>query len=546
MNRWFIRPHRRHSISMTYVALAGLLISLMLLAACAPAPAAAPSKPSAQKEAKATPAPAAKAETFRIAVGIDPDTLDPALSTTTTVSNIIEYMVETLVVTDKDGNVQPKLATSWEVSDDGLEYTLHLRKGVTFHDGTPMNAEAVKWNLDRMLDPKVKMPMRSTFAAIKKVEAVDEYTIKIYLSQPFAPLISSLSLENAGIISPKSVNMEGNSYESVTRPVGTGPYIFEERVKGERIEITRNPNYWGEKPYYDKVVFRVVPEAATRESLLLAGQVDLIILPPISDLPALQKNSDVKVLLAPSDRTIFIAINTLHKPLDDVRVRQALNYAVDKQEIIKGVLFGAAEPLDAPMAPNLFGYCKLQPYEYNPDKAKALLAEAGVKDLQLNFIAPTGRYVQDFQAAQAISNYLNEIGIKAPVSTMDWPSYVAAIMTPPDKNTIDLHFLGWAPDYLDAAQQMMQFYSPESPPNGLETSFYKNPKVDELIEAAGKETNPDKRKDLYCQASRLIWEDAPWIFLWVQRFPIVYRANIAGVDYHPTEKFSAIYAHPAE
>ncbi|RME46160.1 MAG: ABC transporter substrate-binding protein [Chloroflexi bacterium] len=533
-----------------------MLVVLLVGVSCQPAGPAAPpqaEKPAAEQPAaavEATEAPAQPAKegptTFRIAVGIDPDTLDPALFTTTTVANMVEYMAETLIVTDKEGNVKPQLATSWEVSDDSLEYTLHLREGVTFHDGTPMDAEAVKWNLDRVLDPNVKVAIRSPFTSIEEVEVVDPLTVRLHLSKPFAPLLSSFALETAAIISPASVDLEGNSYENITRPVGTGPYKFKERVKGERIVVTRNENYWGEQPYYDEVVFRIVPEAATRESLLLAGQVDLIILPPISDLPALQENPDVKVLLAPSDRTIFIAMNTTDEILSDVRVRQALNYAVDKQEIIDSVLFGAAEPLDAPMASSLFGYCPQQPYEYNPEKAKQLLKEAGAENIELNFIAPTGRYVQDFQAAQAIAGYLAEVGVKTSPQTMDWPSYVAAILTPADENTQDLHFLGWAPSYLDAAQQMVQFDSSQAPPNGLETTFYKNPKVDELINAAGQETDPAKRKELYCQASEIIWNEAPWIFLWVQRFPIVYRADITNVDYHPTEKFAAMYAKPAK
>ena len=506
-----------------------------------------PSAEEAEKyiELAKAPTPAAPT-TFRIAVGIDPDTLDPALFTTTTVANMVEYIAETMIVTDKEGNPQPQLVTDWEISEDSLEYTLYLRKGVTFHDGTVMDAEAVKWNLERILDPDVPVAIRAPFTAIERVEVVDDYTIKLHLSRVFAPLISAFALETAAIISPASIDLEGNSYENVTRPVGTGPYVFKERVKGERIVVTRYENYWGEQPYYDEVVFRIVPEAATRESLLLAGQVDMIILPPISDLPALQQNPDVEVLLAPSDRTIFIAMNCTDEVLSDVRVRQALNYAVDKQEIIDSVLFGAAEPIDAPMAPSLFGYCPQTPYEYNPEKARALLAEAGVGEIELNFIAPTGRYVQDFQAAQAVAGYLSEVGIKTTVQTMDWPSYVATILTPAEETTVDLHFLGWAPSYLDAAQQMVQFDSSQHPPNGLATTFYSNPEVDKLINAAGQETDPEKRQELYCKAAGIIWEEAPWIFLWVQRFPIIYRSAITNIDYHPTEKFAAIYARPKD
>ncbi|MBS1253418.1 MAG: Heme-binding protein A [Anaerolineales bacterium] len=537
----------------SWLALVGVMIVILVAGvSCQPAPAAQPEQPAEVEEPVSAPEEEAPAEpkeptAFRIAVGIDPDTLDPIQNTTTTVGNMAEYMVETLLFADKEGDILPQLVADWDISDDGLEYTLHLREGVTFHDGTAMDAEAIKWNLDRLLDPDLKSPARGTFNVIEDVEVVDEYTFRLHLSDTFPPLLAALAgSSNATIISPASVDQEGNSYETITQPVGTGPYIFKERVKGERIVVARNEDYWGEQPYYDEVVFRIVPEAATRESLLLAGQVDLIILPPISDLPALKQNPDVEVLLAPSILTLCSSDLTTDEVLSDVRVRQALNYAVDKQAIIDSVLFGAGQVLDAPMSPSLYGYCPQPPYEYNPEKAKQLLAEAGAENIELGFIAPTGRYVQDFQAAQAIAGFLSEVGVKASVSTMDWPSYVGAILIPPEENELDLHLLGWAPDFLDAFQQMLQFDSSQAPPNGLETSFYSNPEVDELINTARKETDSAIREDLYCQASEIIWEEAPWIFLWVQRFPIVYRSDVANVDYHPTEKFAAIYARPAK
>jgi ABC-type transport system substrate-binding protein len=223
--------------------------------------------------------------------------------------------------------------------------------------------------------------------------------------------------------------------------------------------VTLNDKYWGKKPTYDTVVFRSVPEAATRESLLLAGQVDLIVLPPIADVPALQKNPAVKVLLAQSDRTIFISFNTSKPLLNDVRIRQALNYAVDKKAIIQNVLFGAADAIDAPMASSLFGYCKAGSYEYNPAKAKQLLTEAGVKPgTKIPFHHPTGRYVQDKEAAQAVAGYLREVGIEPELQTMDWPSYIAIINAGPAEKTVHhLAYLGWAPAFLDAAQQVLQY-----------------------------------------------------------------------------------------
>jgi peptide/nickel transport system substrate-binding protein len=311
--------------------------------------------------------------------------------------------------------------------------------------------------------------------------------------------------------------------------------------------VARYAQYWGQKPYYDEVDFRIVPEAATRESLLLAGQVDLIILPPIADLPALQRDKRVKVLLAPSNRTIFIAANTQKPMLSDARVRQALNYAVDKKAIIDSILFGAGDIMDAPMAPSLFGYCKTGVYEFNQAKAKQLLAEAGVKPgTQVSLIHPTGRYVQDKEATQAIAGYLREVGLEPQLQTMDWPSYIRTITTPLDKdNTTQLHYLGWAPSFMDSSQQMLEFLSTYAPPNGLATTFYKNPQVDAWITAAESEADETKRRELYCQIARQVWQEAPWIFLWVQRFPIIYSAKVTDVTSLPNEKFYAVYAKPA-
>jgi peptide/nickel transport system substrate-binding protein len=486
------------------------------------------------------------AATFRIAIGIDPDTLDPAQMTTTTVANVVDYVVETLTFLDQKGELKPMLAESWTLSPDGTQYTIKLRRGVTFHDGTPFDAKAVKWNLDRIKDTNVRVPIRAPYP-LKEIEAVDATTVKVTLTRPSAPFIMALSWTTAGMVSPAAADKLGNEYKSITHPIGTGPYLFKERKKGESVTVTLNDKYWGKKPTYDTVTFRVVPEAATRESLILAGQVDLVVLPPIADVPALQKNSAVKVLLAPSDRTIFIAMNTTKPPLNDVRVRQALNHAVDKQAIIQNVLFGAADPMDAPMAPSLFGYCKVGTYEFNQAKAKQLLAEAGVKPgTKIPFIHPTGRYVQDKEASQAIAGFLREVGLEPEMGTMDWPSYVSVINAgPAEKTTHHLSYLGWAPAFLDAAQQVLQFWTEYHPPKGLATTFYSNKQVDELVAAADRESNPDKRKAMYCDLAKKVWADAPWLFLYVQRFPIVYSSKVTDVGSIPNEKFYAVYARPA-
>lgn len=484
-----------------------------------------------------------------VAIGIDPDTMDPMRQTTTTVQNIVSMVVESLVKVDTDGSVKPNLATSWTASSDGLTWTFALKSAVKFTDGTPFNAAAVKANFDRVLDPANTCPLCGPFRSVTSVDAVDDSHVKVTLKQPVAPLLGLLTEVTFGIVSPKTIASGTAGYADQENPVGTGPYTLTERVKGDHVSLTRNDAYWGQKPSYKTQEFKIVPEAASREALVRSGQADVILLPPVSDLPAMQKDSSLHVILAPGDRTIFLAFNT-QDPNDPLiqkpEVRQALNYAVNKDQIIKSVLFGAASPMDAPMASSLFGYCQVGSYAYDPAKAKQMLQDAGATNLSIKFVSPTGRYIQDFQAAQAIANDLTAVGVKVSgPQTMDWPTYLGTINVPPAKASVDLHLLGWAPGYLDASQAMVQFQSSQWPPKGLATSYYKNPQVDALLAKANSESDQSARKSDYCAASKLIWNDAPWIFLWVQRFPIVTTSKVANVQSIPNESFYTVYATPA-
>ncbi len=487
--------------------------------------------------------------TLTIAIGIDPDTMDPMRQTTTTVQNMVQMVVETLVQVDSSGKVQPLLATSWDTSSDGLSWTFTLRSGVKFTDGEPFNAAAVKTSLDRVLATGNTCPLCGAFRGVSSIDAVDDTHVKLNLKKPIAPLLGLMTEVSFGILAPNTIAQGSAAFKDQEKPVGTGPYTFTDWVKGDHVTLARNDQYWGDKPSYKTQLFKIVPEAASREALVRAGQADVILLPPVSDLPAMQKDSTLKVILAPGDRTIFLAFNTqdpsdplLQKP----EVRQALNYAVNKDQIIKSILFGAAAPMDAPMASSLFGYCKVGGYSYDPSKAKQMLAAAGASNLSIKFVSPTGRYIQDFQAAQAIANDFSAVGVKVQgPATMDWPSYLGTINVPPAKASVDLHLLGWAPGFLDASQAMVQFQSSQWPPSGLATSYYKNPDVDALLAKANSESDQAARQADYCNASKQIWSDAPWIFLWVQKFPIVTSSKVTGVQSIPNESFYTVYASPA-
>jgi ABC-type transport system substrate-binding protein len=502
----------------------------------------------------ATVAPAShQTDALTVAIGVDADTLDPMRQTTTTVSNMVQMMVESLATVDQGGRVQPSLATSWEEAADAMSWTFTLRTSVDFTDGTPFDANAVRANLGRIFDPKSVCPSCGALPrAVRSVDVVDPGHLRLTMSQPLAAdvVLGLLSTATYGILSPRVIQVGQPGYVRQEKPVGTGPYLLKERVPGDHVTLVRNENYWGRRPAYTRQVFEVVPDAATREALVRSGEAQVVVLPPISDLPSLRRDATVTVLLAPGDRSVFFAINTADNQqplLRNAQVRQALNLAINRDAIVKSTLFGAADPAASVMAPSLFGFCQVpNPYTYDPDTARSMLQKANATGMSVNLLAPTGRYVQDFQAAENVANDLRAVGVNVSgPHTMDWPSYIATIDVAPAKATADMEMLGYAPGFLDASQAMTQFDSGQMPPKGLETSYYDNQTVTGLLQKAAVEPNRDARAQEYCDAEKQVWNDAPWIFLWVEKFPIVTSSQVVGVGSIPTESYYTVYARPA-
>jgi peptide/nickel transport system substrate-binding protein len=393
--------------------------------------------------------------------------------------------------------------------------------------------------------------MRAPFDShlVAAVTPLDPLTLRITLKDRSRLFLQKLAATELAIVSPAQARGFPDSYNE--EPVGTGPYRFKERRKGESVVLERFDRYWGKRSTYPTLQFRIVPEVATRESLLLANQVEVIIEPPLSDLPALQNNPTLKVVQTPTARSTFIAMDlTLPggTPLAIKKVRQALNYAIDRGGIIRNVLFGAATPLDAPMASSLVGYSRIGSYGFDPSHARQLLLEGGTPQLQLKLMYPTGRTVQETlfaQLAQAAAGNLHDVGVDTELIGADWATFLAAINVPPDKGTAHMHLFNWAPALLDASQQMTQFVRSQWPPAGLATSHYWNPKVELLVSEAAREADDQQRQDQYAEAQRIVWDDAPWIFLWSPSFLLVHSARVQGLSALPTEKFSAAYAEPA-
>jgi len=461
--------------------------------------------------------------------------LDPH-STTYTDAVAVRYQIfEGLVWLTQNLEIKPRLAVSWELSGDGKTYTFFLRKGVKFHDGTTFNAHAVKVNFDRVLfsnwDSSVKAYLEPV---ISRVEVVDDYTVMIELKEPYAPFLNILGVHSGLLASPKAIEDYGAEYAGLDKaPIGTGPFKLVEWVKGERIVLQRFEDYWGGASQIDKITYLIVPEAGARIAMLETGEADIIIRVSPDNVEYLQGVPHVKILKFPTNRVMHIALNMNHAPLDDVRVRRAINYAVDVEKIIEAILRGAGRIADCPVAPQTWGYNSIMTYEYSPNRAKELLAEAGYPEgFSLTLEAPKGRYVMDYLVAQAVQADLKKVGIEADLKLWgDFPAYLSYIGS---EERGDAMLLGWATSTLDADGGMYQLLHPDRANKFANAAGYANPEFGRLMNLARGELDPEKRLELYRQAEELVMKDAPWLFLYYQDVFLGVRDHIEGVIFMPS------------
>ena len=474
-----------------------------------------------------------------VASGTDALTMDTHFGLDAPTFTILDHMVESLLELTPKGEIVPRLAEKWEVSPDATEFTLQLRKGIKFHDGQPFNAEAVKVNFDRLLDTKVAIRYRFLVAPISSVTVADEYTVKIKTKSPFAALVSNLTHQATGIQSP--VALKASWDKACTKPVGTGPFMFKEWVPGDKFVMARNDKYWGKKAMLEEVTWRVIPDDASRVVALETGEVHVAVRIPPFDIPRLKADKKLAVLSAASVRTIYLGFNLLKEPFQDKRVRQAINYAVNKEAIVKHVLGGVGRVSDAAISPGIFGYAPIKTYEYNVEKAKALLAEAGFpKGFETTLHPAVGRYYMDASVCTAVAADLLKVGIKAEIKMMEWGSYLPSILLEKEQVTHKIYMLGWGCVTGDADYGLYTlFHSGEWPKKGMNASFYKNEKLDQLLDGARSTANPEERKKLYGEALTLINEEAPWLFLHSEVQMVGTRANVKGIIVHPTERVIA-------
>ncbi|MFF2093086.1 glutathione ABC transporter substrate-binding protein [Paenibacillus sp. NPDC058174] len=459
-------------------------------------------------------------------------TLDPHNAGDTNSISGARSMYEGLMGFDENMSLKPVLAESYAISEDGLVYTIKLRQGVKFHDGTDFNSEAVKINIARIQDEKNNLRMRKSFAKVAKVETPDANTVVITLSEPYNAFLNKLAM--GLMISPAALEKFGDKIGQ--NPVGTGPYKFKEWVEGDRLVVEKNADYWqAGLPKVDSVTFKPVPENGSRTAMLKTGEADFIYPMPTEQVNLLE--TDNNIVIDKTDSTIvrYVTLNTMKKPFDDVKVRQAINYAIDKDAFIKVVKSGLGSALDSSMSSKTQYYSKQEGYGYDLEKAKQLLKEAGYPD---GFSAEIWgeNDSETMKGMQFLAQQLALAGIKLDVKSMEGATLSDQINSAktPEEAKIQMWFVSWSPSSGDADGATRGLFSSEMfPPAGSNTAYYKNENVDKWIAEANKSTDAEKAKSIYADIQKQIWTDAPWAFLGVDQVISGKRAYLEGVKVYP-------------
>jgi ABC-type transport system substrate-binding protein len=567
-----------------FLGLASMAAGMGLLAACGPAPAPTPTTPPAAP--KPTTPPAAAAPTTAAAPAAAPTTAPPAAAPTSvpqaqgttapatkpgaTAANTLTFLwssdtnrldppamdaQEGFIATTamyeglvkyKSGStdVEPLLAEKWDISADGKEYIFHLKSGVKFHDGSPMNAEAVAFTFDRMVNkdnPLFKdaqgdyggFPYVGDYISnvVTKAEAVGAMDVKLTLNRKFSPLLSNLAIPPGFIISMEALKKVSKGINEA--PVGTGPFKFVEWKKDDHITVEAFDGYWGTKAKLQRIVFQPVPEASVRALKIQRGEGDVAWPFDPKDAAAIKANTDSDVLEQPGLNVNMAEFNLNQSGNQNKTLRQAMNYAINKEEIAAKLYSGAGVAATGVLPSTSWGFNKdLKAYPFDPDKAKQLVKESGYDGSSITldtYTVARGYNPQGDKLAQAVQQYLGDVGIKTEIKTGEWTQYRA------DRRAAKLNitFGGWQADTGDPENFLGVFFNSANK-GGVNTSFYGVPEVDTLLNAANEETDVAKRKDLFNQAEKRIVDDAPWLFIGHMKQQVAIRKRVQGFVMQPT------------
>jgi peptide/nickel transport system substrate-binding protein len=472
------------------------------------------------------PAPAVPAGgTVTIAIFTDPVTMDPHRSNDGPSITIWNQIYNTLVDHNARGEIVPMLAERWQRIGD-RSWRFYLRKGVKFHDGTELTAEDVKFSLERLINPATRSPAAFLLNVLDRVEVEGTHQVRLVMKNPFAPLLNHLVSRPTSIV--PAARVRASPDEFARRPIGTGPFRFVSFVRGDRVELVRNPDYFKGATKIERLVVRVIPEASTAVAELESGGVQALTSVPAQDVGRLRRNRNLTVAVIPSHRITALVINTERAPFNDVRVRQALSYAIDRKGVLDAAESGLGVVASGPLSPIIFGHNdKLQPYPKDLNKARQLLAEAGVTNLRTEILVWNLPAI--VRMAEPVQAQLREAGIDASLRVMEF----GAALQQQYAGNFALSTMQWGTVTLDGDYSMYALFHSDSigPPGNW--ARYRRPQVDQLIATGRANGNPEVRRRAYFQAQEIIAADAPWIFLYHPSAAYAVRAELKGVVIPP-------------
>jgi len=458
-----------------------------------------------------------------VAAWANPVGLDPHATSAYFSYQTLQQVLDTLVDFDDDQNLVPALAESYSVSDDGLLWTFELRDDVKFSNGRPFTADDVKYTYDRMLDPETASGNAWRLGAVESIDVVDDYTVTFTLGSPNTGFLGKLaSGAPVGIIAHESV--EDGTID--TAPIGTGPFRIADYQPGTLVLLERNEHHWRsdengtQLPYLDTIEMRIIPDDSVKRSALVSGDVDWSLTVPPQSLDELDARDDVVIDRSAAPAYFYIGVNTEREPLGDVRVRQAISYALDRGQITEAATFGTGVPTQDPI-PSVSAWAyDYAPYEQDLDKARALLAEAGVADGFEMTIMPTTEYDETIRSAQVIQAQLAPLGIDVNIDTREWADWLDT----QGQGNFDTFVCSWNvlldPDDF--------YYAQHKTGEVFNFTGYSNPTVDELLAEGRLVSDFGERYEIYEQVNRQIVDAAVYIYLYNPGNIQAYRNNVHG------------------
>lgn len=472
----------------------------------------------------------------------EPKSLDPHTVTAINDFRILMNVYDGLV-RYKSGTleVEPALATSWQIGDDGKSYSFTLREDVKFHDGTDFNAEAVKFNFDRMLDNSHPyhdtgpFPLSFFFSAIEEVTVVDDNTVRFDLNESYAPFLSNLAYPTGLIVSPEAVAKSGKDFGR--NPIGTGAFKFAEWDSNAKVVITRNDEYWDGKARSEAVIFRPITDANTRVAEMLSGGLDIMVEVPPDNVATFASDENYDLLEQAGPHVWFLILNAKEGPMSDKRVRQAINYAINKKELVENVLQGTAEIAAGPTPP-AFAWAyndNLEPYPYDPDKARSLISEAGHEGAELTFYVTEGGsgMLDPVPMGTAIQADLAKVGFDVKIETYEWNSFLDKV-NPGLEGKADMAQMAWMTNDPDTLPFLALRTGAWPDEGGFNSGYYSNPDVDKLLEAARSATNQSERSKYYQEMQSIVHDDAPWAFIANWKQNAVASSRVNGFSLQPS------------